>query len=894
NAAVVNYTLTFSGAVPTVTASNFSLTTTGSITGASVGTPVVASGNSWTIPVNTGTGDGNIRLTVANSTGMSRAIDNLPYDGTIIEIDKTAPVITNIVFATTNADPTKAVAGDVVTMNFTVEETLFEDPTFTIAGVAGNVSTRPDCESYSVSRTILETDATGPISFAGTVTDLVGNTTLINELSTIVIPEPDTTGPVISNVAFTTSNINPAKAMEGDTITFTMTSSELLDDPTYDDVYVIIGNSWEKLTTTDGFTYTATHVLFSSDPAGFINARFWFYDVAGNYTDFSQNSTINYVKLSGDNTLSNLTISPGGVTPAFGTTFYPGGPTITNYQSYSLTGGPTVVTPTANDTAATIKVNGTTVLSGQGATVNLANGSNLINIVVTAENGGTQTYTITASVMGNGDAGLTGLELSNHILKDKVTGTHYRDYVASTDDSTITVTPTASFVGASIVINGENVGSGMASSPINLDMGPNTITTTITSQDAITSHIYSIVVTRKPSGDATLSALVLNPDIAKDKVTGVNYRDYIASVKIGTTSVKVIATTQNPSATLTINGIAATSGIPSDAINLNIGANTINTVVTAADGTVKTYSIVITRVGSSNNKLKSITLNENATVLKTGTISYTTSVASSITQVKVKPLAEDETASVTVNGNPVARGSYSPFILLTDDPIAIQVTAQNGAIQNYTLTVNRNGSNNVRLKSVGLSPSFTVTATSATGYKASVGPTDAVRVKAVPENSNATVTVNGVSPATVFDLEYGVNPFTIVVTAQDGVTTQSYLLNITRDGPARPFSVAKTANYEQATSPEVIVRKAISPNGDGANDVLNISGIESYFDNTLQVINSKGALVTTITGYDNLTNAFNGRSKNGAVQPQGIYYYLLKYKDGKQAKSKSGYFVLKN
>ncbi|MEO6497771.1 MAG: gliding motility-associated C-terminal domain-containing protein, partial [Mucilaginibacter sp.] len=164
------------------------------------------------------------------------------------------------------------------------------------------------------------------------------------------------------------------------------------------------------------------------------------------------------------------------------------------------------------------------------------------------------------------------------------------------------------------------------------------------------------------------------------------------------------------------------------------------------------------------------------------------------------------------------------------------------------------------------------------------------------EDAEATVTINGQARvfaySTQITLHTGDNPITILVTAPNGAQ-KSYTLTITKPGPPmRPASV-KTETEENATTTAVTVSQALSPNGDGINDVLAVAGIENYPSNSLSVINSKGVQVATITNYNNQTNAFDGHSQSGTAQPAGTYFYLLQYKDGKETVSKSGYFVLK-
>lgn len=90
NASSVSYAVSFSSNATGVTANAFSLTTTGGVSGASI-TSVSGSGNVYMVTLNTGTGDGTIRLDVSG-TGMTIAPSNVPYTtGQVYSIDKTAP-----------------------------------------------------------------------------------------------------------------------------------------------------------------------------------------------------------------------------------------------------------------------------------------------------------------------------------------------------------------------------------------------------------------------------------------------------------------------------------------------------------------------------------------------------------------------------------------------------------------------------------------------------------------------------------------------------------------------------------------------------------------------------------------------------------------------------------
>lgn len=98
NASTVQYTVTFAAPVTGLSASNFSLTSTGSISGAAI-TSLSGSGSTYTVTVNTGTGSGTLGLNLANSIGLSPSIiTTLPFAGPAYSIDHTihtAPVITS-------------------------------------------------------------------------------------------------------------------------------------------------------------------------------------------------------------------------------------------------------------------------------------------------------------------------------------------------------------------------------------------------------------------------------------------------------------------------------------------------------------------------------------------------------------------------------------------------------------------------------------------------------------------------------------------------------------------------------------------------------------------------------------------------------------------------------
>jgi gliding motility-associated-like protein len=122
------------------------------------------------------------------------------------------------------------------------------------------------------------------------------------------------------------------------------------------------------------------------------------------------------------------------------------------------------------------------------------------------------------------------------------------------------------------------------------------------------------------------------------------------------------------------------------------------------------------------------------------------------------------------------------------------------------------------------------------------------------------------------------------------VNNDAYVAGIS--GETNPVELNGLSNGPASAEP--YVHAALSPNGDGINDVLTIDNISRYPENKITVMNAKGVTVFETANYDNVSKTFDGHSSlNGAMVPQGTYFYLLEYKAGSTIKYKKGYLVLK-
>jgi gliding motility-associated-like protein len=93
---------------------------------------------------------------------------------------------------------------------------------------------------------------------------------------------------------------------------------------------------------------------------------------------------------------------------------------------------------------------------------------------------------------------------------------------------------------------------------------------------------------------------------------------------------------------------------------------------------------------------------------------------------------------------------------------------------------------------------------------------------------------------------------------------------------------------------DVVVFNAISPNGDGLNDIFRIQFIEIIPEtqrNEVSIYNRWGDSVFETRDYNNGDRVFTGLNKNGKELPSGVYFYKIQFTSGR--KMKTGYLSLK-
>ncbi len=351
-----------------------------------------------------------------------------------------------------------------------------------------------------------------------------------------------------------------------------------------------------------------------------------------------------------------------------------------------------------------------------------------------------------------------------------------------------------------------------------------------------------------PSTDATLSDLTgTSSTSASGTFTSVRLEGTTRSNIAGTvpnshTHAKITPTVRHSGAMVKVGKQGTTlatvaSGSASGAIPLVVGANVIDVVVTAEDGTMVTYTLTITREAaptstddatlsgltatsgtSASGPFTALTLSPST--FSATTTSYTATVANSVTHAKLTPTVNNSSATVTVAGTTVSSGSPSGAIALSvgSNAISVVVTAADGTtMQTYTVTITRQSSNanlsglaaTTSTSSTGPFTALTLTpstfSATTTSYTATVA-NSRTHAKVTPTvaHSSATVTVAGTtvssgSPSGAIALSVGSNAISVVVTAEDGTTTQTYTVTITRQSSNANLSGLTATTSESST-----------------------------------------------------------------------------------------------
>lgn len=205
-----------------------------------------------------------------------------------------------------------------------------------------------------------------------------------------------------------------------------------------------------------------------------------------------------------------------------------------------------------------------------------------------------------------------------------------------------------------------------------LSYGLNTIPLVVTAEDGVTKKTYTLNITRADNRDTNnyLESLTIDEgSLIFDK----NTLNYEVEVEQGVTTVHINATAESDKATVTGTGSQSLSG----------SSTTLSVVVTAENGSKRTYKIVVVKSDNrdSNNYLKSLSVDEGSLVFNKNTTDYIVYVSDTTTSVHINATAESDKATVTGTGVQQL-GSFN-------NEFSIVVKAENETTRTYKITIVR-------------------------------------------------------------------------------------------------------------------------------------------------------------------------------------------------------------
>ncbi|MFA7076397.1 MAG: cadherin-like beta sandwich domain-containing protein, partial [Candidatus Izemoplasmatales bacterium] len=257
-----------------------------------------------------------------------------------------------------------------------------------------------------------------------------------------------------------------------------------------------------------------------------------------------------------------------------------------------------------------------------------------------------------------------------------------------------------------------------------------------------------------------------------------------------------------------------------------VGTTVETFVVTAEDGTTKTYTInVVREAASDNTNLTGITVNGiSASYDGISAFNYSLAEATATFSFRIAP--EDTKATLkyklssnTTDTSILANTNSQSFGILNDQTIIydILVTAENNATKTYTLIISRAPSTNSSLTKLEIQEGVSTSVLTPSGgvYTYNLSATGETQITVLPTAvSNSSVELLNpssqvVSPMIIDiqSLSVGTHIYILKVTAQDGVTTSNYELNIVKKSDQKEIITSKvtdkTDSYSEITFDDI-------------------------------------------------------------------------------------------
>ena len=521
---------------------------------------------------------------------------------------------------------------------------------------------------------------------------------------------------------------------------------------------------------------------------------------------------------AGSHTLSATYAAQGnflGSGPASGTLGVGSGATTVTISAPTINSGANgAVTVTVSSLSGTPTGTVSLIVDGGAPTTQtLASGSSLFTISVPSA--GSHTLSATYATQGNflGSGPTSGTLIVNPIITVSAgvggTITPSGSVVVSYNTSTtFTITPTAGYTLASVLVDGVSVGAVTSyafssvtknhtiSASFTIDTYAITVTQgsngTITPGSGLASYGSNTTFTITPNTGYSIASVVVD-SVSVGAVTSYTFSNVIAAHTITATfalNTYAITVTQGANGTITPgSGVVSYGSSTTFTITPNTGYSIANVVVDGTSvGVVPSYTFInviaphtITATFSNNTYTITVTQGANGTITPgTGVVSYGSSTTYTIT-----PSTGYSITSVLVDG--VSAGAVSSYTF-SNVTANHTITASFG--QNPTITVTQGANGTITpgtgVVSYGSSTTFTITPN--TGYSISSVVVDGTSVGAVSSYTFSNVTANHTITAS-----FGQNPTITVTQGTNGTITPG--TGVVSYGSSTTFTITPNTGY---------------------------------------------------------------------------------------------------
>ena len=390
---------------------------------------------------------------------------------------------------------------------------------------------------------------------------------------------------------------------------------------------------------------------------------------------------------------------------------------------------------------------------------NLNFGSNQIDIIVTAENGDLKTYTLFIERSKRVNANLKDLKINDKTI------TGFNKSKTIYDLGEVDYNTTALKVEG---IAEDELATVLGNGLINLSTGSNTITLTVKAHDTSVSEIYKITVKRKLNDDTGIQGITLaGVPAVKD---GLNYKVTVPNDVTKADKTNLIVTVNDPK----VETDKKAEYIFNDTELVTTSDNEINILVTAEDGSVRAYTLIVTREKSDVALLSNLTVTNGSFLpsFSSNVFEYEVTVPVDVTEFNVTATKLEPNSKVTSG-----EGHYN--ISTSEKQIEVTVVSEDETKSNtYILNIKRTKSSintlsDITVSEGTLTPEFNSNITS---YTVNVdGNISSIDVSATLTDSRATI----ISGTGIHSLNVGDNNIVIRVESESG-SILDYNINVIR------------------------------------------------------------------------------------------------------------------